>query len=139
MRIAETTSRMAWLEFADIASLWSRAVWPAPDTVRCKLLVDSLASWSCAAGHPVCCPRPAVTTIKGFPLKSVSVWACVKAAGSSDHSARWLLNSRAVAARASSRGERFCVLRVAHAGILRLSGLPRRGSACAARLRLGSV
>src|SRR5262249_5335888 len=74
---------MAWLEFADIALLSSRAVWSAPDTVRCKLLMDRLASWSCAAAHPACCPRPAVTTIRGLPWRPVSAWACVKAAGSS--------------------------------------------------------
>jgi len=37
------------------------------------------------------------------------------------------------------RRDRWGVLRAAHAGVLRVSSLPRRGSACAARLRLGSV
>jgi hypothetical protein len=44
----------------------------ASATIWWRLLVERVASLSCAASHEASCPRPAVTTISGLLPKSTS-------------------------------------------------------------------
>ena len=89
----------------------SRDSWVVALATRWRLLVDSVAMWSCFCFHPASFPVSAVRTISGLPLRLVRDAACCIALFASTNSSMKLPRLRAVdaLARASSwtRGGRL--------------------------------
>ena len=70
VRTAVTTSLIAWLAAAASVSSRTSEACVASATIRWRLLVERVASLSCANIHSASCPRPAVITISGLLAKS---------------------------------------------------------------------
>src|SRR4051794_21208297 len=70
--------------------------------MRCRLLVDNAARWSCRSAHSLCSwiDSVAVTTTSGLPWSEVSALACAKTLGYMDCSSRMLRIPRGLDANA---------------------------------------